>query len=114
MKKRVALVLALALISCSQQEDVQNAIKARLKDPGSAQFQRVVVSEKGDQACAIWNARNSFGGYGEWRATGLRKGAEGWQLADQDMAPERCTDAGMNAFDRFQKAQDDLNKALAR
>ena len=61
-------------------EEVRRTIKAVAKDPDSARFDRVLVSEDGDIGCAIWNAKNSFGGYGDGKITEVRKRNGRWEV----------------------------------
>lgn len=50
----------------NQLETVQAGVRGSLKDPGSAQFGKIVAAQNSNgetAACGTVNARNSFGGY---------------------------------------------------
>lgn len=117
MKKgfAVGVAVAIALSACSSnQEEIESAITVHLRDPDSAQFQKVILNKKGDRACAVWNARNSFGGYGDWQMTGLEKGARGWQITETKVRADRCTEKSFRIRDDFEAAQEGLQKAIER
>lgn len=60
------------------------AVRSKLKDPGSAQFQNQRVSTKG-AACGEVNSKNSFGGY-----TGFTRyifAGKDLTIFENDMAP---------------------------
>jgi hypothetical protein len=62
----------------------EDAVRARLKDPESAQFQNQRVSAKG-AACGEVNAKNGFGGY-----TGFKRyifAGKEMTVFESDMAP---------------------------
>lgn len=42
----------------------KNAVKSILKDPDSAKFYNIKANKDGD-ICGLYNAKNSYGGYGE-------------------------------------------------
>lgn len=89
MKKYMPLLLILA-VGCGQQGAVESTIKERLKDPNSARFERVVFNKAGDRACAVWNAKNSFGGYGEWTSSELSKEVGYWVITRLEGSPYDC------------------------
>ncbi len=46
------------------QREAEEAVRARLKDPGSAEFSGWIFNDhNGDIACGEVNAKNSYGGY---------------------------------------------------
>ena len=62
----------------------ESAVRAKLKDPGSAQFKNQRVSAKG-AACGEVNSKNSFGGY-----TGYTRyifAGKDLTIFESDMAP---------------------------
>lgn len=66
MRKIAFILLALLLEACGDESDIQNAVRARLKDPDSAKFgtYQTFKSAKGETfACIEINAKNSMGGY---------------------------------------------------
>jgi hypothetical protein len=46
-------------------EEAKIAVRGILKDPASAQFKNLKINSTGD-VCGQFNAKNSFGGYGEF------------------------------------------------
>ena len=71
-----AIILGLAAAACersreAQEQDFARAaedyVRTQLKDPASAQFRNVHISEKGF-ACGEINAKNSYGGYNGFTA----------------------------------------------
>jgi hypothetical protein len=97
------LGVALALSACSQRGDVETAIKDLLRDPDSAKFRAVVVNKPGNRACAVFNARNAFGGYGEWTVFELRKRDTGWQVSNKDFPAAQCTEAYFALEDQIEE-----------
>jgi hypothetical protein len=59
------LGISLSLSSCSKENDIEEAVKANLNDPESAQFGKITIAEtsEGKKACATVNSKNQFGGY---------------------------------------------------
>lgn len=58
----VMTCFAVALVGCSEEREVRNAVSEQLKDPQSARFQNEREVRKG-LYCGEVNAKNSFGGY---------------------------------------------------
>lgn len=114
MKRIMGCLVIAALAGCSQEGPVKEAIKQMLKDPDSAKFERVIVSDKGTTACAIWNAKNGFGGYGKWSASSLSKATGRWLIKDADISVSRCTEHDVNALDRYDAASEGLRRALEK
>ncbi|MCW5773550.1 MAG: hypothetical protein KIT16_18045 [Rhodospirillaceae bacterium] len=53
-------------LSKAQVRSVEAAVRGRLKDPGSARFDKVLAARRADgrvYVCGLVNARNSYGGY---------------------------------------------------
>ncbi|CAM5385783.1 hypothetical protein RLIN73S_02846 [Rhodanobacter lindaniclasticus] len=48
-------------------EQAEAAVASKLKDPESAHFTDVTISDKGNLVCGWVNAKNSFGGYAGFR-----------------------------------------------
>ncbi len=90
-KFTITFIFLSLLTACGGNSDVENAIKARLRDPDSAKFQKVLVSKDQTRACAIWNAKNSFGGYGDWEIWRLKKIDGRWKEFNRKGDPEYCT-----------------------
>lgn len=111
MRTYVPLLVALTA-GCGQQGAVEDAIKEQLKDPGSAKFRTVLISKREDRACAIWNAKNSMGGYGEWTVTELEKGYSGWTVTAMEGRGDRCTEAAFKTWDRYEEASEATRKLL--
>ena len=112
MKKYLQLALAFVVAGCGQQGEIENAIKARLKDPSSAQFKHVLIDRSGNVACAVWNAKNSFGGYGEWAASELEKRSDGWTVSVDKSNVSFCTVERYKAMARAEEAYEDVQKVL--
>lgn len=68
--KRLIIFAAALLAGCAEQE-ARDAVAAQLKDPGSAQFRNVKVTDKG--ACGEVNGKNLFGAYVGFREFVYRK-----------------------------------------
>lgn len=83
---------ALLLVGCGSKSAVEASVKERLKDPDSAKFQEFIKSDSGEYACIEWNAKNGFGGYGEWRVARLRKVDSSWNILEMEAAPSQCTE----------------------
>lgn len=111
MKRYLPLLLAM-LAGCGQQDAIESRIKSRLKDPESARFREIIVNRKGDVACAIWTAKNSFGGYGDWSATKLEKVPAGWVITEPEMRPGMCSEERFKASDDMEEASAKLRKAI--
>ena len=92
--------IALTLAACGQNSKIENAVRATLKDPQSAQFRNFLVSKGGTIACVGWNSKNSLGGYGDWDTAHLKKGEAGWVVTDMQVREETmhlCTQEGMDS-----------------
>lgn len=63
--KAFCLLIPLILVGCNDESVIHELVKKHLKDPGSAQFHDFIVSDDNTMGCVEWNARNSYGGYGE-------------------------------------------------
>lgn len=64
--RMLVVIMALVLASCTGVEaQVQDQVRRALKDPESARFEYVTVTEVNGQrvACGLVNAKNSMGGY---------------------------------------------------
>ena len=73
-----------ARIRVNIQSMSESAVRNRLKDPASAQFQNQLVSSKG-AACGEVNSKNGFGGY-----TGFKRyifAGKDLTVFESDMAP---------------------------
>jgi hypothetical protein len=77
------LLLALALAACGDSSKIKDAVRERVKDPGSTQFKDLFVNE-GKFACVVWNAKNSMGGYGDWHVAELRKLDDDWHVSNME------------------------------
>lgn len=74
-------LLALLPAACSSaKRDAEAAVKQRLTDPDSAQFQAVV--EKGDYVCGEVNSKNKAGGYDGFRRFYVAERGKGAVLID--------------------------------
>ncbi len=99
----VSLVVAFCALAsgCSNAEsDAQIAVRARLKDPDSAEFgQFTAVND--NAGCLTVNARNSMGGYtGDKQASLIRNGGN-WTVVDMSsISHEQCLDVVRQSCDR--------------
>ena len=99
MKTLIAILCLLTLVACGESSKIQEAVRDRLNDPASANFKDVVVSEKGNRACTLWNAKNKMGGYGDWKAAMLEKQSSKWEVKDMEASPSSCTEAEFRLSD---------------
>lgn len=74
-----------ARIRANMQALGEKYVKAKLKDPDSAQFQNQFIGTK-DAACGEVNAKNSFGGYIGFKRY-ISAGVD-LTVLESDMAPE--------------------------
>lgn len=66
LRKITLLLLALSLLACSKEREVQGLVRQALKDPESARFEGATnIIGEGDAmvVCGLVNAKNGFGGY---------------------------------------------------
>jgi len=103
MRRIIALTIFLTLFGCSQTDGVESAIKKNLKDPESARFDRILVSEDGIRACAIWNAKNGFGGYGYAEISELNKINDRWIISDRKINDGECNESFYELRDKTRK-----------
>jgi hypothetical protein len=117
MRKIAFILLALMLAACGEDSQMQDLVRARLKDPDSAKFKDVVTSKDGKRACIEWNAKNSMGGYGDWQITELKKDSDKWTISEFKGYASNCGDQGFKSMDdavdakkaAFQKAKEILH-----
>jgi hypothetical protein len=72
--------LAASLPGCSESQDLENHIRSSLKDPDSAKFGEINISQSGKFACVEVNAKNSFGGYTGFSSMILKKVSGKWNI----------------------------------
>lgn len=84
LRYALTFILAIAIAACgkSDKEQIEEAVRDNLKDPASGIFKGLVVTKKAEAACLHYNAKNSFGGYGDWNIAVLKKVGEEWRVAD--------------------------------
>ena len=92
LKNIIFIFLLIFLFGCGSKVDIENVIKLNLNDPDSVKFKQVLVSKDATRACTIWNAKNGLGGYGNWKITELRKTKGAWEVSDNEMDPDLCTE----------------------
>lgn len=115
MKVKSLLIVglsSLALVACGEQSKIEDAVKQQLKDPGSATFKDLVISSDEHEACILWNAKNSLGGYGDWAVARLTNENSQWvvfnmQLSDQQIR-DYCTDQQMESNAHLRKTMEDF------
>jgi pyridoxal/pyridoxine/pyridoxamine kinase len=105
MYKTVLIVLMLMLNACGQieQSKIEKVILSSLsfKDPDSAKFRNLIIDKYNNRACVEFNAKNGFGGYGDWETVSLVKDSaadSSWILSRVDkVRTERfCSFLGVN------------------
>lgn len=88
----------LGLGSFGEEGDIQDAVRASLKDPESARFGELTVV--GKQACQTVNAKNSMGGYTGNQQAYLMKDGNEWGVLEinSKLTHEACLQviAGVN------------------
>lgn len=82
MRLAVTALIALGISGCgfSDESKIQDAVRARLKDPDSARFGELTVV--GKQACITVNAKNSMGGYTGDQQAYLQEADGNWDVVD--------------------------------
>lgn len=91
--KRMALMLTCAALLAGCSDPIEQAVKDRLKDPGSAQFKDKVVYL--EYACISVNSKNSYGGYAGFTRYSLQEfGTNNWQV---EKTEGECTAATLRA-----------------
>lgn len=109
MKQPIALFVMLVLLAaCGEGSKIKDVIRNNLKDPGSANFKDLVVSEDGKRACIVWNAKNSMGGYGDWNIAELKKdglaaNGDKWIVKDMKGLSQNCTEISFRKDDILNK-----------
>ncbi len=115
MRKSLSFcLLPLVLAGCGEQSAIENAVRANLRDPESAQFRNLLVSKHKTWACVEWNSKNAFGGYGDWDIARLKNHGNGWNVLEMQVPSEYmhyCTQEGM---DKNEAAQEAVNSLLGR
>ena len=105
MLRTMILLLPILVAACGQGGQIEKAVREKLKDPDSAKFKDLVVSDNGERACVVWNAKNSMGGYGEWDVAELQKVNSSWKVNDMRGKESNCTSVGFKALDEISKAE---------
>lgn len=108
--KAILLSITLILSACGKSSDIESVIKANLKYPDSAKFQRILVNESKTRACAVWNAKNSLGIYGDWEVTSFKKASGQWQISDNKFDPKRCTEEFFKLHDEFLRLSEKVSR----
>ncbi|MGJ8619762.1 MAG: lipoprotein [Methylophilaceae bacterium] len=117
MKRYFYIAIALLLLAgCSEQPSVESLIKSNLRDPDSAKFRNFIISKHKTMACIDWNARNSFGGYGEWDTARLINEGKGWSIVKMQINANEygrwCPQQKMDSYEEFQAVAKDLVKEV--
>lgn len=107
----MASLAACGLIDGGDEGQIKELVEERLKDPSSVKFGDFVMSSDGKRACIIWNAKNSFGGYGGWEVAEARKRYSGeWMIEDMDGLKHQCTEKGFTTKDAEETAWTEAEK----
>lgn len=107
------MLIAVALLAAcgnSPQMDIENAIRSQLKDPTSAVFKDLRISKGGRYACVSWNARNGFGGYGDWSTARLRLRESGWGIKEIETPKDMLHWCDQDALNVDESIEYDLPK----
>ena len=112
MRKLVIPVLMVSALigGCSgtsgDESAIKTAVKRNLKDPDSAKFEQMSLSEDKKRACIVWNAKNSMGGYGEWQIAKLEKSDAEWKVTALEGGQSyECVESGFKALDAEHSAK---------
>lgn len=109
IKKSFLVIPAiLILMGCSDKTKIEDAVRSHLKDPSSAQFDGLVKSDSGNFACTIWNAKNSMGGYSDWKIAELSKVGSDWNVTKIQGSENNCLSEGFKLKDRQAKMYEDI------
>jgi hypothetical protein len=87
----ISMVLILAGCGDDDGPKIKSAIKAKLRDPSSAQFKDMVLSKNKIYACITFNAKNGAGAYASWSIAELRKKDLQWEVTNLDAKAANCT-----------------------
>lgn len=104
-RKFIACGVLTLVAGCGENGEIKDAVRAGLNDPSSAQFKEIVVSKDGGRACAEWNAKNGFGGYGNSSVAELRKSGGKWVITEMEGSVRNCGEEGFAAVDAGEKAE---------
>jgi hypothetical protein len=108
-----SLSIVVTLLSgCGVKSEIKDAVKARLNDPGSAQFEDIVVSESETRACAVWNAKNRLGGYGGWKIAELEKRGDSWIVSTMKGLAINCGEKNFRARDAAHVARIEAKREI--
>jgi hypothetical protein len=100
----VLLSLVLMLTACGEESKIKDVIRNNLKDPESAMFKDAVFSSDGKSACIVWNAKNSMGGYGDWKTSFFDKINSEWSGQDEASLVSECSELYFKSRDAYNKA----------
>jgi len=92
----IIVAIAATLSGCSQQSEIESAVKEQLLDPFSAQFKDSAISSDGNNACISWNAKNRMGGYGGWKVATLKKSDDKWSIDILEKSSLSCTKTALD------------------
>lgn len=99
MKKLFVLMLLFGLAACGNQSQIKDAVRERLNDPDSAKFDFWNISKSLTYACIVWNAKNQYGGYGEWSLAVLKKEHSLWRVITMKSDWRYCESARLNVLE---------------
>ncbi|MDH0142397.1 hypothetical protein [Aquipseudomonas alcaligenes] len=115
MKRNAAIIFfALAIYGCNDESKIQDSVRSKLKYPESAKFENIFLSKDGTRACIKWNAKNSFGGYGEWSTAELKNNEGTWIVENMQGYDFNCSDEATTLNERVESAKKEaLQKAFS-
>jgi len=116
-----AVVLTAITSACSESPSlgaeaaaIKEELKQYMKDPESATFKSVTMNANKDRGCIVWNAKNSFGGYGEWNISSMQNAAGRWKVDDIEAEGEQCTQRYFDAVDEYNQLRKKLQDVAAK
>lgn len=110
--KIVAIAMILLLSGCGHRADVEDQVRAVLKDPDSAKFGTISMDDSGKVACGLVNSKNSFGGYVGDQSFMVYQGNVRFQVeGEPSLALTSCCYAALGRA-QGREATDDLSRSL--
>lgn len=97
-KYLIFITIVLVLAGCGDKDGpkIQSAVKAKLRDPSSAQFKDMVLSKNKIYACITFNAKNGAGAYGSWSIAEVSKKDGQWEVTNLDAKAANCSSEKLN------------------
>lgn len=113
-KSLSVLFVLLSLAGCSEQSSIENVVRENLRDPESSQFRNLVVSKGSSRACIEWNAKNAFGGYGDWDVARLNKRDGEWVVSQIQVPSSNLHDCSQKSLDLAEQTEEAVKNIIER